>query len=257
MLHSQTETEAFIDECQYAFHYLYLALGKQNQSLEKISEQIKNLEKEIEGERFKFIEHDQWEPSPRVNYLYKLHVEHMDILTKEREKLSADLADFKRISERRQQLSDKLKATEESMAALGGAVLQIAKQVISYRFGKLGHDFHKVDSVREIGTQSIVEIIWRGRNHALHWEEPEEKQIKATKKTLSLLKSERNVNIQPNRNNSLKIIEALGWRTADDVLTDLRQIIAKEGLKNETVEGKAVASGSERLHPHRKEEEFY
>ena len=74
--------------------------------------------------------------------------------------------------------SDKLRAEVEdilnfvvantgSLAIIAGAVLQIAKQGISINFKSLKN----CPVGRTIGRESIKNIIWQGRNQAMHFEE--------------------------------------------------------------------------------------
>lgn len=56
---------------------------------------------------------------------------------------------------------------EESIKALAGALLQIAKQGISTVHGKLNNC---VDG-RTIKNEPIKNIVWQGRNQSMHYEE--------------------------------------------------------------------------------------
>ncbi|MEW8288804.1 MAG: hypothetical protein AB2697_22725 [Candidatus Thiodiazotropha endolucinida] len=58
-------------------------------------------------------------------------------------------------------------STIESMSGLAGAVLQIGKQSLSLRHSEKPN----LSGARTIGTQNIVEVIWEGRNHSMHWDE--------------------------------------------------------------------------------------
>lgn len=60
------------------------------------------------------------------------------------------------------------------MEPLSGSLLQYAKQGISMRWGpqKAG-----VPAGRDIHGLDLVELIWHGRNQAIHWEHGESNQI--------------------------------------------------------------------------------
>jgi hypothetical protein len=69
---------------------------------------------------------------------------------------------------RTQELLARMGATKDSLGVLAGSILQLGKQVLSFHFGTKPPN---IAGARTIGSQSIVEAIWEGRNHALHWEE--------------------------------------------------------------------------------------
>lgn len=54
-----------------------------------------------------------------------------------------------------------------SRSAQSGSILQYAKQGISLAHGGLD----KCPEGRSIGSQSLKNIVWQGRNQAMHWEE--------------------------------------------------------------------------------------
>ena len=109
--------------------------------------------------------------------------------------------------------------TDESMSSFAGGVLQIAKQVLSMRSS--GKPVH-ISGARNIGSQSIIEVIWEGRNHAMHWDEgvPHRK----VKDMLDTLSSDLKITIVISRNNCLSILGALGWKSADDMVADLKEL---------------------------------
>jgi hypothetical protein len=75
-----------------------------------------------------------------------------------------------------------------------------------------------------VGSQGIIEIIWEGRNHALHWDEVPPKG-KPVKHMLEALSSDLQITIAPGKNNSLSILGALGWKSTDEVLSDLKALV--------------------------------
>ena len=105
---------------------------------------------------------------------------------------------------------DGLKATQQarsaSRAALAGTALQIAKQGISAVHGKLDAS---PDGRREAGVV-LRELIWHGRNQAMHWEEG--KPHKAVVTCFETLKV-RNVAFADYTARSLafEILGLLGW----------------------------------------------
>ena len=66
------------------------------------------------------------------------------------------------------ELNQRIAVREFSTAALAATVLQFAKQGIALRFGKQRTG---IAAARLIGKVCLDEVIWQGRNQALHWEE--------------------------------------------------------------------------------------
>lgn len=112
----------------------------------------------------------------------------------------------------------KLLARSFSVAALSGNLLQYAKQGLSLRYGK------KRDGCpvgRELVGLSVHEIVWQGRNQALHWEEgePHAPVVKCFEHLAA--------NADPifaeykDRSMAYEIVSLLGWKTVDDFNRDM------------------------------------
>lgn len=119
------------------------------------------------------------------------------------------------------QLLAKRGATDIAIGIAAAAVLQVGKQVLSYRFGELGN--LPSDTSRRVGTLPVTTLIWEGRNHALHWEEGKPKARVAA--MLQALRDEGRLPPGEARNYAPEILDALGWADASHVLCDLEQII--------------------------------
>jgi flagellar biosynthesis/type III secretory pathway chaperone len=106
-----------------------------------------------------FVNEEQW--NANANSYYIRYIDRMEGLAEEKQKIITNE------QERRRKILETLaciNATEESMAILASAVIQFARQVLSFRFGRKLN----LRNVRIIASQSIVEIIWEGRNHTMH-----------------------------------------------------------------------------------------
>jgi hypothetical protein len=106
-----------------------------------------------------------------------------------------------------------------SVAALSGNLLQYAKQGLSMRYGKHRHG---CPTGREIAGLAVHEIIWQGRNQALHWEEGEphlpvvncfERLAATANAAFSDYKT---------RNVAYEVVTLLDWRTVDDFNRDMQ-----------------------------------
>ena len=69
----------------------------------------------------------------------------------------------------------------------------------------------------------MTEVIWEGRNHAMHWEEG--RTDTAAHKMLQTLEADGLATVMPGENNSLAILDVLGWKTADDVVSSLKRLV--------------------------------
>ncbi|WP_109514208.1 hypothetical protein [Pseudomonas ovata] len=59
--------------------------------------------------------------------------------------------------------------TEQTMTIVAGTLLQVAKQALSIRYGTSIKDC--TANARKVSGEKIQEIIWYGRNQAMHFEE--------------------------------------------------------------------------------------
>jgi hypothetical protein len=67
----------------------------------------------------------------------------------------------------REKLVEKIAAHAFSVGSIAGSLLQCAKQGISLCHGGLG----RCPNGRAFGSQFLKDVIWQGRNQAMHWEE--------------------------------------------------------------------------------------
>ena len=104
-----------------------------------------------------------------------------------------------------------------SVEALSGSLLQYAKQGISMRWGPqkaaapAGRQIHGID---------LVELIWHGRNQAIHWEDGEFN--KSTDAVLSALaQAEPTVGDYATRSIAYDVVVMLGWTGWGDFERDM------------------------------------
>ncbi|MEG3998065.1 hypothetical protein [Microcoleus sp. SVA1B1] len=113
----------------------------------------------------------------------------------------------------------KISTRRFSIAALSGNLLQYARQGLSIRYGK---NRAGCPVGREVAGISLHEIIWQGRNQALHWEEgafhpPVVKCFEQLAANASTSFSE-----YRDRSMAYDIITLFGWQSADDFMRDMR-----------------------------------
>lgn len=107
-----------------------------------------------------------------------------------------------------------------SLEILSGSVLQIAKQGISIKFGK-----SELSKGRVISGMQISNVIWHGRNQALHWEEGKPRQ--EIKDCFDALKNNVGVQFDLNglpKNKAWEVIRTLDWDDYEKYEQDMREI---------------------------------
>lgn len=208
---TKEQAEEFIENSFPAIKHLFSALGEYNKVLEKAQVTVEEIENSKRILSDLFMYRDQW--SRNANYHYAQYMERIKEL--EKQNVTAQESDAKKL----EKALFNIGSTVESMSGLAGAVLQIGKQALSIRHaGK-----PSLPAVRIIGTQNIVEVIWEGRNHAMHWDEgaPREK----VNNMLNALATDLDITIEEGKNNCLSILGALGWKDSGDVISDLKELV--------------------------------
>ncbi len=107
----------------------------------------------------------------------------------------------------------------QSIEVLCGSVYQIAKQGISLILPEQDRDSRG----KEIGSQFLSNIIWNGRNQAMHWEEGTPKN-KSTKECFETLEKEFGGQFQfteSPRNMAWELWKIINWASYEDYLSDL------------------------------------
>ena len=111
----------------------------------------------------------------------------------------------------------------QSIEVLYGAILQIAKQVMSLAF----KDKPPVIG-RSIGTQTLSAVIWHGRNQAMHWENEFTEKTQYTQKCFETLAKECGTQFdvkQPLRNMAWDICKEIGWSSYENYEKDMQEIL--------------------------------
>jgi hypothetical protein len=116
-----------------------------------------------------------------------------------------------------EKLNNQILAHAFSIDSLAGNLLQHAKQGISLAHGKLAN----CPDGRYIGSQPLKEVVWQGRNQALHWED--HNPHPPVKKCFDNLAQD----IDPKfadyakRNMAFDVVDLLGWRDFDSFKRDM------------------------------------
>lgn len=212
-MRTAAEATSFIDECQFALNHLFAALKHREDAIEAIAKKLSGIEYNERFFRDLFIEREQW--SANANYLYMRYHDRMKGLADEKRAVATEADREQRVSE----LLARIGATEEAMAVLAGSILQIGKQALSYRFGTKP----VLAGARAVGSQSVVDLIWEGRNHALHWEESNPRP--PVRDMLAALQNDLGLRVVVGENNAVHILKGLGWTDANVVASELKGLI--------------------------------
>ena len=111
-----------------------------------------------------------------------------------------------------------------SIASLSGALLQYAKQGMSIVYGPRVDDCP--DSSRVVGSQNLKQVIWQGRNQAIHWEEG--KPHPAVVQCFDALAKDVDVKFADykTKNLAFDVVELLGWTTFDEFRKDVLTLVS-------------------------------
>lgn len=108
---------------------------------------------------------------------------------------------------------------------LCGALLQIAKQGISVTYG---HEWKtNCPEGRAIGSETLRNIIWQGRNHSMHYEE-KKKPDEATRQcfaNLEALDARISLSSQPSTNFAAHVIDLLQWHSYAEYENDMTSLL--------------------------------
>jgi len=206
---TKEQTEEFIENSRHAIKCLFDALDDYNSAYIKAQQTVEEIERSKQMLSDLFMYQDQW--SPNANHYHTQYVERMKDLNKGQQEAKKDF------DQRLEIALESVGATVESMSCLAGTLLQIAKQALSLRYSR-----KPGISARKIVSQSIIEVIWEGRNHAMHWDEGEPRPD--VKDMLNALSIDIGISIDLGKNNSLAILDALRWKSSDDMIADLKEL---------------------------------
>lgn len=208
---TKEQAEDFLDNSRHAIEHLFEALNAYYKVLDKAKAAVGEIEKANQLVSDLFVVSDQW--SPNANHYYTQYLKRMEEMNGKMKESQED------DTEKMERAILSIGSTVESISSLAGAVLQIGKQALSLRHsGK-----PNLPEARKIGSQNIVVIIWEGRNHSMHWDEGEPRY--RVRSMLSSLAIDHDITIEYGKNNCMSILGVLGWKTSNDVISDLKALV--------------------------------
>ncbi len=120
-------------------------------------------------------------------------------------------------------LAKSILAKKDSMNSLSMSLLQIAKQGISTVHGKPSN----CPAGRAIGTETLKNVIWQGRNQSIHYEEgnPNKKVKDCFLNLANDFGDEFDLTIDYTANKARKIIDLLNWNVYKNYEHDMISLI--------------------------------
>jgi len=205
----------YLEEVEYAASSLIELIWSDFEKLEECSDRLKTLTAEFDVKYQIFLAN---EFHPTANFYHAQMAKAHEGVAKPKAELEKEIAD----------VSESIDAKSASIATLSGALLQIAKQCISLKYGKPPN----APAGGNIDGVLIKEIIWEGRNQSIHYENP--KEISDNVVTLfSKLDALRDDGIswdaRSQTNFAFEIVQFLGWREYSDFEQHLKSIRSKKG----------------------------
>ncbi|QJD59766.1 hypothetical protein HG264_13055 [Pseudomonas sp. gcc21] len=202
--------QKYIDETKFATSSLIDLIWEDFASLENLNAELKRLTAEFNVKYQVFMAN---EFHPAANYY---HAQMAKVAQPKRE-----------LENHIKEVSQSIDAKSVSIAALSGALLQIAKQCISLRYGKP----QNAPDGENIGGVLVKDIIFEGRNQSIHYENPKEISVNVIN-LFGKLDAIRNDGVvwdaRSQVNFAFEIVRLLGWRTHNDFVDHLKSIKSKK-----------------------------
>ncbi len=112
---------------------------------------------------------------------------------------------------------------QQAIQAIAGSILQVARQGISVVHGGLT----AAPDGRSIGSALLKDIIWQGRNQAMHYEEG--RFSKQVTDLFAILEREQggqfSLTAHPNQSRAKQVIHLLGWSDYEAYVKDMQMLL--------------------------------
>ncbi|WP_148861228.1 hypothetical protein [Marinobacter fonticola] len=205
----------YLEETKFAASSLIDLIWADFEKLEDLNAQLKRLTADFDVRYQVFLSN---EFHPAANHYHAQMAKAYQGMVKPKAELECKIND----------VSKSIDAKSASIAALSGAILQIAKQCISLRYGKP----QNAPDGDDIGGALIKDIVWEGRNQSIHYENPKEisENVVALFVKLDAIRADGNTwDAKSQTNFAFEIVNFLGWRTYGDFEAHLKSIKSKKG----------------------------
>ena len=205
----------YITEIKYAATCLIDLVWADYDSLEKLNNELETLTAEGDVKYLVFIAN---EFHPAANHYHAQMNKAYQGIAKRKTELNKQIQD----------IFENIDARSASIAALSGALLQLAKQCISLRYGKP----QNAPDGANISGVLVKNIIFEGRNQSIHYENPKEISESVAKlfADLDAIRKDGNTwDAKSQTNFSFEVVKFLDWRTFENFEAHLLSIESKKG----------------------------
>lgn len=203
----------YITDTKFAAQSLINTIHREERRLAKLSIQF-----EVLGNIFDLLYRDYSTADMHEDY-NELQVQHKYIQIAK----FAERKDFEGKKAQLKTLEKSIFAKRDSMNSLSMGLLQIAKQGISTVHGNPSN----CPSGRNIGCETLKNVIWQGRNQSIHCEEgnPNQKVKDCFLNLVNDFGSEFDLAVDYTENRARKIIDLLNWNTYSNYENDMISLI--------------------------------
>ena len=118
-----------------------------------------------------------------------------------------------------------LQVIKSSQGVLCGSLTQLARQTLSIAYGQ-SLPQEKWPQGRPIGSQHLLEIVWCGRNHCLHFEEkPHTRTLACLEKLEQDFGDAFPYSQKPRESLAIELIAILGWTSPIIYAQDIKSLL--------------------------------
>ena len=202
----------YIQEVDHAVKQLLSGIWSEREKLDDLERKYSNLSKAVKAnyDRASSLALNAEDPE-EVAMAVGVHWDNYFGEDKERHNTKTEIDSIK----------EQISAHQFSIESLSGALLQHAKQGISLQHNGL----QNCSDGRLIGTQPLKDVIWQGRNQAIHWEEGNFNQ----KVIDCFQKLEQDIDIKfagyTTKCMAFDVVELLGWNNKSDFDRDMQSLV--------------------------------
>ncbi len=188
----------YLTEIEYAASSLIPIIWEERKQLRKLEEEVASLQRVVEDNYFR-AESVAMNAADSDDVAAATGMYWDNYFGEDRERSDKD--------KDREQLVNRIAAHALSIGSLAGSLLQYGKQGISLAHGGLA----ACPAGPAIGSQSLKDVIWQGRNQSLHWEDG--KPHPPVRECFDKLAAEVSSTFADytDRNMSIDVVEFLGW----------------------------------------------
>ena len=208
---SRATMHQYLQDTEFAIKNLLQLTANEENQLRSISEKLKSKEQELGVHQWDFQTSDLNDDFSDAYVMAAFARAYR--ATQEVERIKGDVA----------VLQASVGTHQHSVQALAGAILQIAKQGISLVYG----DLSTSPPGRSVGSLTVRDIIWHGRNQSMHYEEGSYKKPLIC--LFSTLESEQGSQFSlanfPKQNRAKQILDLLGWKNYEAYRQDMQRLL--------------------------------